>query len=208
MDHSRRPLSTAVVTESTNPPFSESHQRALAAARDRAEPIRRASRVATFNAWTTAILAALSAPFALFGVAGLLVFAALALVAWNEFRGRRRLLAFDPAGATILGWNQLGLLGMITLYCVWALYSNLWGGGSIEAQLKANPQLGPAIGSVQGFDDLYRSIVIVLYGSVIVLSAIFQGGNALYYFSRRKYVEAYVRETPQWVVDLRQATSE
>ncbi len=207
MDHSRRPLSTAVVTESTNPPFSESHQRALAGARDRAEPIRRASRVATFNAWTTAILAMLSAPFALFSVAGMLVFAALALVAWNEFRGRRRLLAFDPAGATILGWNQLGLLGMITLYCAWALYSNLWGGGSIEAQLKANPQLGPAVGSVQGFDDLYRSIVIVLYGSVIVLSAIFQGGNALYYFSRRKYVEAYVRETPQWVVDLRQATS-
>jgi hypothetical protein len=47
---------------------------------------------------------------------------------------------------------------------------------------------------------------VVLYGSVIALSALFQGANALYYFSRRKYVEAYVRDTPVWVVDLERAT--
>ena len=199
-------MALATLPPTTDPPLDESHHRALAAATERAEPIRRAVRVATFNAWTTGILAVLSAPFALFSLAGFLVFAALAVVAWNEFRGRRRLLEYDPAGATILGWNQLGLLAMITVYCVWALYSNLWGSGSIEAQLRANPQLGPTINSIEGFDDLYRTIVVVLYGSVIVLSAIFQGANALYYFSRRKYVEAYVHETPAWVMDLQRAT--
>jgi len=198
-------MSATTVTPVADPPLTESRLRALAAATERGEPIRRAGRVATFNAWATATIAALSAPFAAFSLAGLLVFAALAAIAWNEFRGRRRLLSFDPAGASILGWNQLGLLGMITVYCLWALYSNLWGSGSIEAELQANPQLGAAIGLVQGFDEVYRSIVVVLYGSVIALSAIFQGGNALYYFSRRKYVEAYVRETPAWVIDLRRA---
>ena len=200
-------MSATTVLPVTDPPLTEMHHRALAAATERGKPIRRAGRVATFNAWTTAILAALSAPFAVFSLAGLLVFAALAAIAWNEFRGRRRLLELDPAGASILGRNQLGLLAMIIIYCMWALYSNLWGGGSIEAELRANPQLGAAIGSVQGFDELYRTIVVVLYGSVIALSAVFQGANALYYFSRRKYVARYVRETPAWVIDLKRATS-
>lgn len=190
----------------TDPPLTELHHRAIVAATERAEPIRRAARVASFNAWTSAILAALSAPFALFSVAGFLVFAVLAVVAWNEFRGRRQLLEFNPAGATTLGWNQLGLLGMIVVYCAWALYSNLWGGGSIEAQLRANPQLASTIESVQGFDAMFRTIVVALYGTVIALSVLFQGANALYYFSRRKYVEAYVRETPAWVIDLKRAT--
>jgi hypothetical protein len=123
-------MSTATLTPASNPPLSVSHHQELAAATRRGEPIRRAARVASFNAWTTAIFAGLSAPFALFSLVGLLVFAALAAVAWNEFRGRRRLLDFDPAGPSILGWNQLGLLGLIAVYCLWALYSNLWGGGS------------------------------------------------------------------------------
>ena len=199
-------MSTAILTPTSNPPLVESHHQELTAAARRGAPIRRAARVASFNAWSSAIFAALSAPFALFSLAGLLVFAALAAVAWNEFRGRRRLLDFDPAGPSILGWNQLGLLAMIAVYCLWALYSNLWGGGSMEAQLRTNPQLSAAIGSMQGFDDLYRTIVILLYGSVIALSIVFQGANALYYFSRRKYVEAYLRETPAWVIDLERAT--
>jgi hypothetical protein len=206
-------MSPATLLPITDPPLTDSHQKALRAAAVRAEPIRRAARVATFNAWTAAILAALSAPFALFGLVGAVIFVALALVAWNEFRGRRRLLAYDPAGPTILGWNQLGLLAVVTLYCVWALYTNLWGSNSIATQLQSRPDLTATFGSIdgpfsiQGLDALVRTVAIALYGSVIVLSAIFQGATAAYYFSRRKYVEAYVRETPAWVIDLQQATT-
>ena len=57
------------------------------------------------------------------------------------------------------------------------------------------------------FDDLYRQIVLALYGSVIVLSVIFQGGNAIYYFTRRSTIEAYVSETPAWIRDLQSATT-
>lgn len=201
-------MSTAAITPPTDPPLSETHHRALAAARERAEPVRRAVRVATFNAWTTAVLAALSAPFALFGVAGLVIFVGLAAIAWNEFRGRRRLQDFDPAGASILGWNQLGLLALITVYCLWAIYSNLWGSESIDAQLRANPELGAAVGSLGGLAELVEPIVLAFYGLVIALSAVFQGGNALYYFSRRKCVETYVRETPAWVHDLQRAVTQ
>lgn len=200
-------MSTAVITVPTDPPLSDLHHRALADARDRAEPVRRAVRVATFNAWTTAVLAGLSAPFAVFSAAGLAIFVGLSLVAWNEFRGRRRLQQFDPAGATILGWNQVGLLALITIYCLWAVYSNLWGSESIDAQLRANPELKAAIGSLDGMSQLVQPIVLAFYGLVIALSALFQGGNALYYFTRRKYVEKYVRETPEWATDLLRAAS-
>ncbi len=200
-------MSPAVSLPVTDPPLSDSHQKALRAASLRAEPIRRAARVATFNAWTSAILAGLSAPFALFSVAGAAVFVALALVAWNEFRGRRRLLAYDPTGPTLLGWNQLGLLAVISLYCLWALCTNLWGPSSIASQLEASPELTAAIGSTDGLEALDRTVAIAFYGSVIALSAIFQGASAAYYFSRRKYVETYVRETPAWVIDLERATT-
>jgi hypothetical protein len=139
-------------------------------------------------------------------VSGFVIFVGLALVAWNEFRGRRQLQEFNPAGATILGWNQLGLLGLITAYCLWAIYSNLWGGESIEAQMRANPELAAAMGSLSNVGDLVKPIVLGFYGVVIALTAIFQGGNALYYFSRRKYVEKFVRETPAWVIDLQRVT--
>lgn len=198
-------MSATLLAPVTDPPLSELHHRALAAARKRGEPVLRAGRVATFNAWTTAVLAGLSAPFALFSLAGLVVFVGLSLVAWNEFRGRRRLLDYDPAGATILGWNQLGLLALITLYCVWAIYSNLWGSQSIDAQLNANPELRAAFGSLDGLGQLLKPIVLAFYGIVIALSALFQGGNALYYFTRRKYVAKYAEETPAWVIDLQRA---
>jgi hypothetical protein len=136
----------------------------------------------------------------------LAVFAGLAAVAWNEFRGRERLRQFDPAGPSILGWNQLGLLALITVYCLWAIYSNLWGSESIDAQLRANPELKAAFGSLDGLSQMVEPIVLAFYGLVIALSTLFQGGNALYYFTRRKYVETYVRETPEWVIDLQRAT--
>lgn len=189
----------------TDPPLSELHHRALAAAQQRGEPVRRAAHVASFNAWTTAILAVLSAPFTLFGTAGLLIFCGLMLVAWNEFRGRRQLLEFDPAGASILGWNQLGLLALITAYCLWSIHANLWGSQSINAQLHGNRELHAAFGSLDGLAQLIQPIVLAFYGLVIALSAVFQGGTALYYFTRRKYVAKYAAETPAWVVDLERA---
>ena len=199
---------TAQLAPPANEPFDQSHARALAVAAARAQPIRKAARVAGFNGWTTGLMAALSAPFALFGIVGLLVFLALVVVALNEFRGRKRLLAFDPSAATMLAWNQLGFLAMITGYCLWALYTNLVGSNTLEAQLQASPQLKAAIGSLQGlegFGDLYRQLVLALYGSVIVLSAIFQGANAWYYFTRRRLVDDYVRDTPSWVLDVQRS---
>ncbi len=106
-------------------PLSAAHLRELASARDRAKSIRKAARVAAFNGWTTAGIAALSLPFVLYDPSSLILTVGLSIIAYNEFRGRKRLLKFDPTAATLLGWNQLGLLAMIIVYCLWSLYSNL-----------------------------------------------------------------------------------
>jgi hypothetical protein len=186
--------------------FTLAHTQELAQASQRAVKVRKAARVAGFNGWMSALVAVCSAPFALYGVDGLVVAVALTIVAVNEFRGRNRLLAFDPSAASLLGWNQLGLLATIIVYCMWMLYSSLSGANPLAADLKANPEIGEVLGGSGSFDVLFRQIVVAFYGLVILLSAIFQGANAYYYFTRRKYVQACLDETPAWVRELQQAT--
>jgi hypothetical protein len=197
---------TELAAAPSDSPLTAAHRRELALAHERARTIRKAAAVASFNGWVTGILALLSAPFALFGPSGMVTTIVLAVIAANEFRGRRRLMQFDPTAANLLGWNQLGLLTMIIAYCWWALYANLYGTNSVSVQLQELSQLDSAL-AVDGIDTLVRQITIMLYGSVIAFSVVFQGLNAFYYFTRRKYVEAYLAETPEWVRDVRRTTA-
>jgi hypothetical protein len=48
-------------------------------------------------------------------------------------------------------------------------------------------------------------IFTCLYGSVMLVAIIGPGLTALYYFSRKKYLQAYVANTPQWILDLQRA---
>src|SRR5204862_5301320 len=100
------PLAGALLADN---PLSVSHRRELADARDRAKTIRKAARVAAFNGWTTGAAAIFSAMFLIFDRSGIAIAITigLSIVAFNEFRGRKRLLNFDASGATLLGWNQL-----------------------------------------------------------------------------------------------------
>jgi hypothetical protein len=187
-------------------PLTAEHRRELSAARGRGKTIRKAARVAAFNGWTTALVAAVSAPFSLGNPVGLALAAGIAIVAINEFRGRKQLLNFEPRGATLLGWNQLSLLAMIVAYSLWMLHSSFNETGAIAAELKSYADLDAVLGSSGGFEGLYKQIVLYFYGGVIALSTLFQGGTALYYFSRRRHVEEYVAETPSWVRDIERGT--
>jgi hypothetical protein len=198
---------TAILPPSAGNPLSLEHYEELAAAKRQLNKIRAAARVATFNGWTIGVLAALSVPFAAFSVEGALMTIGLSVIAYIEFRGRRGLLQYDPSAATLLGWNQVGLLTLISVYCLWALWTALRGPGPLAAELQAQPELGEALGSAEELDSLYRGVAIAFYGVVILLSLVFQGLNAVYYFTRRKYILACLRDTPQWVLDLERASS-
>ncbi len=150
-----------------------------------ARKVRSAAKLAAFNGWAFGISAALSLLFALSSGTALVVGAGLAIVAWNELRGRKLLLRFDPRGPLLLGWNQLGLMGLLVAYCVWSIYAGLTGATpELDALLK---ELEPLTGSV---DDLQRTLTLAIYGGVIIGTIIFQGLNALYYFTRTKHVQA------------------
>ncbi|MDV6030636.1 MAG: hypothetical protein F9B45_11135 [Phycisphaera sp. RhM] len=171
-------------------PLNEAHYRELMAASNLIRPIRRAARVATFNGWTTGVIAALSFPFAFFGADGMAITAGLSTVCFFEFWGRRKLLKLDPSATSWLGWNQVGFLSLIVAYCLWMLLGDV-------PDISANPELSRLLGS--DGQQLYQTLNVAVYGSVIVLSVIFQGGNAIYYFTRRRYLVAYQRQTSPWV---------
>lgn len=187
---------------STNRPLNQAQLDQLTLANQRAKTVRNAARVAAFNGWMFGIFAALSAPFAVFSLSGMFVTAGLAFVAVREFQGRHRLLKFDPKAATLLGWNQIGLVIVIVVYCGWMIIDGLTSPNPIAAQLKGNPELESALGSLDGYQQLYSLVLVAVYGTVAVVSGIAQGLNAVYYFTRRKHLEAYVRETPPWILDL------
>jgi hypothetical protein len=190
-------------------PLTAEHRRELDDARVRVRKIERASRVANVNGWTTAAIAALSLPFTLLfdrSVVGMLITVGLAVVAFNEFRGRRRLLAFDPAAATLLGRNQLGLLAMIAAYCVWSMTAGASSDSLLSGQLGNQAEVEEILGSTKDLEALAKTLTYAFYGLVIALSAVAQGLNAWYYFTRRKYVEAVKKETPAWALDLIRST--
>ncbi len=132
-------------------------------------------------------------------VIGLVMGVGLAMVAWNEFRGRARLLRFELRGCRVLGWNQLGLMAMVIGYAVWMLGKALWGANPYEEAMAGETMLAGPLGSI---GQLYKTISLAIYGGLIAGTLVFQGLNSLYYFTRRKHVEAYLRETPQWVVEF------
>jgi hypothetical protein len=173
----------------------------------RTKKIRKAAGVAAFNGWVTAFFALTSAPFAPFSMIGFLVTIGLAVVAYNEFQGRKRLLQLDQKAADMLGWNQLGFLALIVVYSLSMLYSGLTGESPFAAELSKTPELAEVLGPVQQYDDLYRLIIVAVYGTVIALSVVFQGGNAWYYFSRRRILAGYLKETPSWICDVQRATA-
>jgi len=164
--------------------------------------IQRAASVALFNGCFTGICAFFSLTFGLaspfFGplsVVSLVVGVGLAIVAYNEFHGRKLIRNIDLRGPSRLGWNQVGFLTLIVGYCVWCIVNYLLNQEQYVAEAKAIPQIQEMedldVITVRGLLSL---IVYSLYGGVIALSIVFQGLNALFYFRRRKFLEQYLGE--------------
>jgi type IV secretory pathway TrbD component len=168
--------------------------------------VRSAARTALASSTTTLSVGVLAVPLVFFWPSweGALVAVGLCIIGWVEYRGCRRMRRADPSAARVLGRNQLALLGLIVLYCVvqMATFSPekakaVAVSPEVRSQLAALPNMEKAIdGAVERLAPL---VTYGLYGLVIVLSAIFQGGLAAYYFTRRRHLEAFNSRTPQWV---------
>jgi hypothetical protein len=178
----------------------------LAFAKLRAKKVRKACSLAMVNACILIVFSGLSLLMALLGLmfgqfdlVGLGMGAGLALLAWNELRGRAMLQRLELRGCRLLGWNQLSLMAMVVAYSAWMLASALLGPGLYDEAIASEPMLAGSLGSI---NDLHKFISMAIYGGLIAGTLIFQGLNSLYYFTRIKHVNAYVNQTPDWVVDL------
>jgi hypothetical protein len=187
-------------------PLTPQHLETVAAATRRARSLRAAGRLAMFNAIC----------FGTFSAAGLLWFlgamafgeldwiagvmgVGLGAIAWNELRGRRLLLAFDTRAPRVLGWNQLALLALIVAYAVTMMCLHLAGPNPYEEAVQREPRLARVLGDV---GRMYRLLNVAVYGALIVATLIFQGLNALYYFTRARVLRNYLQQTPTWALQL------
>jgi hypothetical protein len=79
----------------------------------------------------------------------------------------------------------------------------------IGAELRSANQLKDVMGaeatalpSLGNISNLYKTLAVAAYGALIAGSVIFQGLNALYYFTRARILRGYLEQTPPWVVEL------
>ncbi len=205
------PIADAAAAPAPTGPLSAEHLHQLAEADVRAKKLRSAGGVAMFNGIAIGIFGGLSLLFGLVELAldgfdvskidwwSFIMGIGLVVIAWNEFQGRRRLRQFDSRGPHLLGWNQLALLGLIVVYSAWMMSVALLGPNPYAEIIRQEPMAANMLG---GIGDLYRKMSIAVYGALILGTLLFQGINALYYFTRAKLLRGYLAETPAWVVEL------
>jgi len=171
---------------------------------------RRKVKRAAWTAWSSAIvtlvigLAAL--PFVVVSpsFSGLVVVAGILVVGVREWKGYGKMRRAEAGAASYLGWNQVALVGVITFYCLFQMASF----STEEVKSAAlSPEVRAQLATMPGMAaDIDRMIetwapyaVYGFYSLVILVSALAQGMTAVYYFSRRKCVETFNRQTPEWV---------
>jgi len=201
MEPERRESAEEAVTPLTDAHFAEVRQ----AVRDRRR-VKGAARTALSSGSITLMIGVLAAPFVLVwpSASGVMIVAGVCAVGAVELVGYRRMRQAVPSAARLLGVNQLALLGLISLYCVMQMVAFSPEAAraaalspEVQAQLSAVPEMAGAIN-----DLVLRWAPILTYGFyslVIGLSVCFQGGMALYYFTRRKHIERFNRATPEWI---------
>ncbi len=134
-------------------------------------------------------------------IGSIVVSTVLGFFAWNELRGGARIRRFDPTGARILGWNQIGLGIAIVIYAAWSLVSSLGTLSSLTAQIgtTGDPSMDAMVSNIS------TMVTYCLYGGLIVVGVIVPGLTAWYYFSRERIIRSFVERTPVWVVDTLRA---
>lgn len=173
-------------------------------ARRRRGKLDRAAGVATFNAWSLAVAAAVSLPFAFFSVTGALMFTVLGVTAIVEFHGRKLLRAMDLRGPVMLTCNQAALGAAVILYAAVQLHAAMTGEGHYAAVLAQAPELAASLGPIEG---LIRQVEVGTYALLIAGTLAFQGGMAMYYITRRPHLRAYLADTPAWVTEVLRAAA-
>jgi len=196
------PAARRISTPAPVSPLSEDDFQLLRRAAAARRPIRRIAGTARFSAVTTLLIGVGGIPLLVFWPSGtaLLTVVGICTIGLIEFIGYRRIRRGVPSAATLLGRNQLAFMALIVAYCIFQAATfarqptGVFGSSDLQSSLS---QLDPGMAH-----EAQRWTPIVgygFYGLVAFLSVCFQGGLALYYFSRRQSLETLENSTPAWV---------
>ena len=133
----------------------------------------------------------------------LLMGAVMGYIAFEEFRGARLMKRLDLRAPHVLGRNQVVFAFVLVIYAGVSLIMEAMGRGLSSHLHEAMAQLGQP--DDHSFDDVAKLIVHWLYGSLIAIGVLGQGGTAVYYFSREKVLREYLAKTPEWILDAQRA---
>jgi len=185
-------------------PISPAQLEQLSLAEQRERRFAGALKVAAFNGYGLAVVGSLALLFDLSEPASWLLAAALLALAYQELRGRKLLASYDRSGLTVLMRNQLALIVVVCLYSLSRIYAALHGDNPLAQVLRDNADAAEVMEASELLDDtssMYRYGIVAFYALVMALTALIQGGCALYYATRRKHLNTFLSETPAWVID-------
>jgi hypothetical protein len=183
---------------STGSPLQEQDYQEIRRAVDARRAVRKAEKVAKSSATTTLAIGTFSLLFVLFSPTwdSLMVVLGIFTVGVVEYLGCGKMRRAEPRAHRWLGYNQLAFLSLITLYCVIQMLT-------FSPETALSPEVREQLTMLPELSELIRELApLVTYGFyslVIVLSLGFQGGMALYYFTRGKHVERFNDATPAWI---------
>ncbi|HEV2292562.1 MAG TPA: hypothetical protein VGR35_01825 [Tepidisphaeraceae bacterium] len=182
-------------------PLSAEHLRAMQCAWQRAKKIRRCVIIAQFDGWTIGVFGALTLLFGAFSIWGWLLGGGMLAIAYIELSTVERIKRLQPSAARRLGWNQLAFAALLVTYAGWSLYGALLGPDPLASTIAAAPE---AAAMLAPYSSIARTITAAVYVSLAAVAMFAQGGTALYYFTREKYIRAYREQTPGWIVEMQQ----
>jgi len=175
------------------------------AAGERVRKIRRAAAVAGLNGWAAAVFAVCALAGGFWSLPALVLGVGLAYAAFLELRGRALLLRLNPRGPALLAANQGLIVGAVTVYCLWQIW-NITHSPAPELEIAGMSDLAamdPAMGDmIASAASMANTVMLGVYGLVIVLTVLFQGLMAMYYLSRGRLLAEHVRLTPPWIADI------
>ncbi len=183
------------------PQLAAEHLQQLQVARFTMRKIRRAVAMAWFDGVTIGVFGLLTLIFGLTDPTSLLLGGGMMAVAIVELTAASRLKRLDATAARTLAWNQVALGSMLLIYAIWQLF-HIDTAATYAELTKTDPELRQMLEPVEGLTTLVMQCV---YGALIVVAIFGQGGMALYYHFRRRSVESYTKQTPEWILTMQRA---
>jgi hypothetical protein len=180
-------------------PFEGARNAALASGGAVPRRLRVGAGIALANVLALGFFAVLSLVLELPSIS--LIGLALFALAWNEWRGRKLLLAADPRAPRALAQSQLLQCLVFIVYCAHGAYVAWTGPSPLDAVLGARAELAQTLaeGDLAGLDELTewaRRTALVVYGAVAVGSVVVQGLTARFYLSLRSALAALAATSP------------